>query len=204
MRSIAQRVIDDFPHERPMLGVIGGELLVDCVLDSDGDYVEIGSGYGGSAIMAALAMDYANHPGTVYCIDPFSALNELAGFDWNLMVFWMNVRYFGVEQRIVPFKQHHPPFPASIHHHRFSVGLIDGNHTSPYPEQDFNALKDRVSDYLLFDNVEQSAVQDTVHHATTRQTPERGSSRCGPWFNGYAGHRWPSRANRWRPLSRGS
>jgi hypothetical protein len=165
VRELARQIIADFPYKRPMLGLDGGELLMECVAGAEGDYIEIGSAYGGSAIMAAMAMESVGRDGTVFCVDPFSAVNRLEGPDMSLNLFWANVSHFGVQQRIIAFKQHHPPFPDAIHYHGFSVGLIDGNHRPPYPAQDFSALKDRVTEFLLMDNAEKEPVADVIRKA---------------------------------------
>jgi hypothetical protein len=133
---------------------------MECVANTDGDYIEIGSAYGGSAVLAAKAM--GDRPGTVYCIDPFTGMNTLDGIDYAIRAFWDNVFAFGVEQRVVAFYQHNPPFPIAIHYHLFSVGLIDGSHGGVAPFRDFVELDDRVTDYLLFDNAEYEEVERAI------------------------------------------
>jgi hypothetical protein len=49
-----------------------------------------------------------------------------------------------------------------IHFHEFSVALIDGDHGPAAPYRDFANLKDRTTDYLLFDNAESQYVSDTI------------------------------------------
>jgi hypothetical protein len=72
---------------------------------------------------------------------------------------------YGLEQRVVAFCQHNPPFPIALHHHLFSVGLIDGSHDGDAPLKDFIELDSRVTDYLLFDNVERESVENAVQGA---------------------------------------
>ena len=127
MKDLAQFVIDNMLIGRAMLAADAGALLMDCVAKSTGDYIEIGSGVGGSALMAAMAMEKADKSGTVYCIDPFSGATNLDGRDGMLHAFWKNVLNLGLEQRIIVFRQHHPPFPEALYYHKFSVGLIDGD-----------------------------------------------------------------------------
>ena len=144
-------------------GSAASDLLMECVARTEGDYIEVGSAYGYSAVLAATAM--AKRPGTVYCIDPFIGLNNLDGTYVALKVFLSNIHSFGLEQRVVTFYQHNPPFPVAIHHHLFSVGLIDGNHDGDAPLKDFIELDSRVTDYLLFDNAEYERVENTVRRA---------------------------------------
>jgi len=165
MRELAQRIIDNCSG-RAMLGVEAGTILMECIDDSVGDYVEIGSAVGGSAIMAGMAMDKTERPGTVFCIDPFGGGNELDGIDMMLRLFWNNLLKFDLQQRVIAFKQCHPPFPMPIWYHTFSVGLIDGCHTGNSPLIDFRQLNKRVTKYLLFDNTEKEDVLTAIKKAT--------------------------------------
>jgi len=146
-----------------MLGLEAAELLMECVANTDGDYIEIGAAFGGSAILAAKAM--SERPGTVYCIDNFLGVNMLESMDAVWVAFWRNIISHGVEQRVVAFNQSHPPFPDPIHFHEFSVGLIDGDHLGEGPLKDFLSLDSRVTDYLLFDNSDQEPIEITVQAA---------------------------------------
>ena len=162
----AKEIIEEFSkgyQGRVMLGVEAAALLMDCVARTDGDYIEIGSAFGGSAIMAALAM--GERAGTVYCIDNFLGVNRLESIDVVYEGFWKNIIRFGVQQRIVAFNQSHPPFPEPIHFHKFSVGLIDGDHLGEGPLKDFLGLDSRVTEYLLFDNAELEPVSATINAA---------------------------------------
>jgi hypothetical protein len=150
-------------HGRPMLGPKGAAALMECVAKTDGDYIEIGSAFGGSAVMAATGME--RRPGNVFCIDSFLALNGLEKVDAVLHLFWESIYQYGFQQRVIAFPHAHPPFPAALHHHKFSVGLIDGNHLGQAPMIDFMALDSRVTDYLLFDNAEQPGVKGTIEAA---------------------------------------
>lgn len=161
---MARDIIENFPSAHAMLGIDVAELLMDCVAETDGDYIEIGSLAGGSAVMAAKAM--GERPGTVYCIEPFIGMNALEGLDPLFKSFWENMLHYNVEQRIVLFNQYTPPFPMPIHFHRFSVGLIDGNHLGDWPAKDFMELDSRVTDFLLIDNAEMEYVERIVDLAT--------------------------------------
>lgn len=170
MKRLAQDIIDYFSSSpvkgRAMLGADAAALLMECVAETDGDYIEIGSATGGSAIMAGVAMNHVPRPGNIFCIDMFAGNNELQGPDIYLQSFWMNILKFSLQQRTVAFKQHHPPFPVSIWYRAFSVGLIDGCHIGEAPLMDFKVLDERVTNYLLFDNVESEAVSAAVDKAT--------------------------------------
>jgi hypothetical protein len=103
--------------------------------------------------------------GTVYCIDNFLGVNRLENIDVVYQTFWDNVIHYGLENRIVAFNHGHPPFPTPIHFHKFSVGLIDGDHLGEGPLKDFLGLDSRVTDYLLFDNANQEPVEATIQAA---------------------------------------
>jgi len=165
MLNKAKDIIAGWPEDRgrPMMGATGAALLMECVAETDGDYIEIGSAFGGSAIFAATAM--GDRPGMVFCIDNFLAVNELDRTDVVFLSFWEAMYHFGVQQRVIAFNQSHPPFPTAIHHHKFSVGLVDGNHLGVAPMLDFMGLDSRVTDYILFDNAELSAVSEAVKSA---------------------------------------
>ena len=158
-----KRIVKKWPAGSMGQGHAASDLLMECVAKTKGDYIEIGSAFGYSAVLAATAM--GKRPGTVYCIDPFIGVNNLDGADIALEAFWSNIHSFGLEQRVVAFCQHNPPFPVAIHHHLFSVGLIDGNHDGDAPLKDFIELDSRVTDYLLFDNAEYELVENTVRRA---------------------------------------
>jgi hypothetical protein len=159
-REQAADLIGNFHATQPMLGLPAAEFLMECVANTEGDYIEIGSGSGGSAVMAAMAME--ERAGTVYCIEPFIGMNPLEGVDPMFRAFWENMLHYEIEQRIVLFKQYSPPFPSPLHFHRFSVGLIDGNHMGDWPAKDFLELDSRVTDFLLFDNAEIEGVARAI------------------------------------------
>ena len=169
MRELAQDILDGWPVDYgrgiPFLGLNAAEVLMNCVADTDGDYAEIGSAWGGSAVMAAMAMEAAGRPGIVVCVDPFSKESEIKGLDKKLDQFWSTMIHYGIHQRIFAFKQYNPPFPLAAYFHMFSVSLIDGNHYGDSPADDFNELTKRTTEYLLIDNVEIVDVNYVVEQA---------------------------------------
>ena len=118
------------------------------------DYIEIGTMFGGSAIVAGYAVT-----GEVHCIDPFGVKGsphrkeQVSGFlvkpeyvreNWAL--------HHGVH-RLFIHKQRHPPFPTYIEHRVFDVGLIDGCHDVDAVQADWEGLKNRVKYKILFHDV---------------------------------------------------
>jgi len=127
---------------------------MECVANTTGDYAEIGSAWGGSAVMAGMAMEAVGRPGIIVCVDPFGKETELEGINQRLQQFWKMMIHYGIQQRVFAFKQHNPPFPLAAYYHTYSVSLIDGNHYGDSPTDDFNVFAKRTTDYILFDNAE--------------------------------------------------
>ena len=163
--GVASVVIGQLNPSHVFLGLPAAAKLVECVMRTQGDYVEIGSAYGCSAILAAKGME--GRPGMVFCMDRFADSHELAGIDNAILSFWGNCIRAGVQQRIVAFKHHNPPFPLPIWYHQFSVGLIDGDHSEHAVRDDWNSFKNRVTDYVLFDNFEKDTVSRVVNEIAT-------------------------------------
>ena len=172
MKDLAQDILEGWPVEhgigRPMLGLEAAEILMECVANTDGDYCETGSAYGGSAVMAGMAMESVGRPGQVFCIDPFNQKSELEGDDPILNQFWATIIHYDLHQRVVAFKQYNPPFPLAIFPRMFSVSLLDGSHYGSGPANDFNELSKRTTHYLLFDNAEIPDVSYVVDEAIER------------------------------------
>jgi len=166
MKELAKDIIDNFPDRgRPALGLEPAIALMECVADATGDYIEIGSEAGGSAIMAGMAMKHTSQAGNIFCIDPFGHKNELEGLDERYRAFWQNIIHYDLHYRTIAFKQFHPPWPPAMQFRLFSVGLIDGNHSSGAPLADFMSLHCRVMKYLMFDNAEQGEVDKAIKYA---------------------------------------
>ena len=105
------------------------------------DYVEIGSMWGASAIVAGYAVT-----GEVHCIDPFGgrAQPEHVADNWE--------QHHDIE-RLTIYKQKNPPFPVVIQARKFDVGLIDGDHNVEAVWADWLTLKDRINHVILFHDV---------------------------------------------------
>ena len=121
-------------------------------------YVEIGSMWGSSAIVAGYAVS-----GEVHCIDPFKGRAQLKHVVDN----WE--QHHDIE-RLTIHKQKNPPFPVSIEARKFDVGLIDGDHDVPAVWKDWFALKDRINHIILFHDVHYRGVpridSDAERHVT--------------------------------------
>ena len=123
----------------------------------DGDYVEIGSLHGGSAITAALVKKKFNLDGTIFCIEP------------NPRNIVENATLFGVANRIFVVKTTSDEMIWDKF--KFTCGFIDGDHRDPHPLEDWRMLERRVSRYILFDDYDKSeeGVVDAVRIAMNYQ-----------------------------------
>ena len=119
----------------------------------DGDYVEIGSLHGGSAITAALVKKEFNLKGSIFCIEP------------NPRNIVENAVLFGVADRI--FVVQITSDEMIWDKCKFTCGFIDGDHRDPHPLLDWYMLMNRVSKYILFDDYDKSepGVEDAVRLA---------------------------------------
>ncbi len=137
-------------------------LLQETIREYGSPYIEIGTLYGGTAILAALMGV------RVYAIDPMDGYNTTGNRDPinNLTpvraILERNLDYFGVQ--ISMFEHRHPPFPKALKDFSFGVGLIDGRHDLESALADYDALKGRC-DCLVFDNTEVRGVAEVVEQA---------------------------------------
>lgn len=134
------------------------------VLAGDGDHLEIGSLFGGSAICVALAKRYYNLDGKVVCIDPLNGY-YLERFKYSddlvtkmpvdLETFLSNIEMFGVEDKIEIIQKNSYPFPNELSGIRFVSTYIDGDHWDDAPMRDWMNVKDITEKYVIFDNYDE-------------------------------------------------
>jgi len=118
----------------------------------DGDHLEIGTLWGGSAIGVAMA----KQSGEVYCIDPFNYTDKIAGRGERKVTIEEvkeNIAMLGVTT-VHLYKQKHPPMPPSLEKHKFDTALIDGEHTLDACLANWMDVKDRVDKYILFHDID--------------------------------------------------
>jgi hypothetical protein len=136
----------------------------------DGDHVEIGTLFGGSAIAAALIKKKLGLSGDIYCIDPFDAearsadIRLVKGPDAQTMEDQSllnatakdvreNAKLFDVRLKLI--EKPSDPWPEELKDNVFTTAYVDGDHLRDMPHKDYLNLKDRVSDYIGFDNYEE-------------------------------------------------
>lgn len=132
----------------------------------NGDYLEIGTLFGGSAIAVALAKKEAGLTGKVYCIDPLdgyyigaindrgrdiSELIDISGYTPSLEILESNADKLGVKLEIIQQKSH--PFPKQAKRN-YVMAYIDGDHWNDAPLNDWLNVRRIVTKYIVFDNVD--------------------------------------------------
>ncbi len=146
----------------------------------DGHHLEIGTLFGGSAILAALVKRECGLGGDVYCIDPLSGyykgtefeypVDPVTGIAINEEVVWANARAFGVENRIHVIAKPSRPWPEQeLRELCFASAFIDGDHWGDMPAHDWNMVAPRTDGYVVFDNYDEAhpAVMEACRRART-------------------------------------
>ena len=132
-------------------------LLSQAVVNAgDGDYVEIGTLFGASAIVVALAKKMFSLSGDVYCIDPLHGYyrkgEAVDGVLPSVDLLMNHATQYGVADLIKPVVTKSFPFPQELEDSQFVCGFIDGDHWGKAPLEDWLNLRNRVSRYIVFDN----------------------------------------------------
>jgi hypothetical protein len=134
-------------------------------LAGDGDHLEIGTLFGGSAILVALLKKEYGYSGKVVCIDPLDGYykgvknqcweaDPIAKIQVNRKTLDDNLRKFGVIDEVEIIQSKSYPFP--IENRRFASTYIDGNHWQDWPSKDWRSVKDITEKYVLFDDYTKS------------------------------------------------
>ncbi len=123
------------------------ELLTTTVAGEDGDHLEIGSMWGGTAIAAANATPNM----LVVCVDPFTDADSEVKERPSEDKFLENVLEAGVADRVELHVCKSAPWPL-YPRRRFGTVLIDGDHTAPWPETDWESAR-CVTDVILVHDV---------------------------------------------------
>ncbi len=155
----------------------------------DGNHLEIGTLFGGSAILAALLKQRFGFIGNVYCIDPLDgyylgttysyAVDPVCGLPINEETVMNNARYFGVEDRIIVIPKSSHPWPEEVANQNFSSAFIDGNHWNEYPKRDWLMAHPRTDKFVVFDNWDDN-------HPAVQEACKLASSTAG-WVEEFAG-----------------
>jgi hypothetical protein len=156
--------------------IIGRSAITECdaliiheVASLGKTYVEIGTLFGGSAIVAGLAGC------EVFCIDPldgyYSAKNKeerrpdpVTQIVTSEKIVRSNWAIMGLcPSKLHIYKQLHPPWPKKIDR-VFDAGLIDGDHSYSGAMADYMGMGPRVT-YLMFHDVQKEGVRTVYEFA---------------------------------------
>jgi predicted O-methyltransferase YrrM len=155
-------------------------LLKYVALGGHGNYLEIGTLFGGSAIAVALLKNELWQDGMVVCIDPLDGYYfrrtaieiDQSGFEVSPATLFYNIDEFGVGNRIMVVKS----YSEDVYYldMDFTVAYIDGDHHGFAPTNDWILVKDKTSKYVIFDNCDDkhSDVKRACRMAATDQNWE--------------------------------
>lgn len=126
-----------------------------------GDHLEIGTLFGGSAIVVAMLKQQHLLDGKVYCVDPLNGyyyhktgrrIDDKSGLRIDRATLEYNICQFGVEDRIEIIEKHSLPWPDELKGKEFVSAYIDGDHWGKAPAIDWDNVKDITTKYIIFDN----------------------------------------------------
>ena len=149
------RDVSELLGGRPKVFDPTGLLIGGTLAQIPGDYIEIGTWFGASALVTALVKKTAGIYGSVTCVDPFGGLDPR---------FYQAYRYaipskeavldsadkLGVELEIIAKPSN--PWPEELEGRTWTVGYIDGDHRYPHPGLDAITLSNKVTQFLVFDD----------------------------------------------------
>jgi len=164
-REIEERIerIVIFPHDAGILAQVVHNAR-------HSNHVEIGTFYGGTAILAALTKEHFKMHGKIFCVDPLECrpkrvVDQVTNDVASTSTIMANARKFGVEDRIVLVPRFSYPWP--LEGETFGTGYIDGDHWNGMPLRDWDALRKCVSYAVVFDDYvkDKSEVIRAIHVA---------------------------------------
>lgn len=138
-------------------------------LAGKGNYVETGTLFGASALVAAITKKMYNLDGNIYCVDPLNGYygdgnKDASGLVPSVDILMENATKFDVADIIIPIAKKSVPFPEELKDKEFSVAYIDGNHWKDYPTKDWDNLNPRTTEFIMFDNY------DFIHPSVVKAT----------------------------------
>ena len=167
--------------QRNMIGRLAGKpydygLVAQALVNSGGNYLEIGTLFGGGLIIMAKVMEKFGIDGKCVAIDPLDGYYGKGNVDPvkkivpTKDIVLENAKRFGVLDRIEIIQKPSYPFPEEAKKLRYGVAFIDGDHWGDMPWKDFLSVEKITDKYIIFDNYDKShpAVVEAVIRATGR------------------------------------
>lgn len=149
-----------------------GVLAQSIVWAGHGDHLEIGTLFGGSAILAALVKKAYDISGNIICIDPLEGyygepIDPVSELPITIEVVLENITKFALDDRIKLVQAKSQPWPLSIED-EFVSAFIDGQHDYKSCLSDWLNCKNCVSKVIQFDNfgIDYPQVCNVVSQAT--------------------------------------
>lgn len=144
--------VADYPEKLALMGILSALC--------GGNYLEIGTLFGGSMITISLIRELFGVCGTVVCIDPLNGYyydrtgmgEDLCGVAPTKEVLLSNATLFDVQDEVVVYEQNSIPFPQELESATFGMSYIDGDHWGDVPERDWMNVKDITTDLVVIDN----------------------------------------------------
>ncbi len=138
-------------------GIVG-----QCLYNSKGNYLEIGTLFGGGAILMALLIKKFNLNSKVVVIDPLYGYYGKGNRDPvvplvpSKEIFYENIKKFNVDDIVELITKESYPFPGEAKKYRYGVSFIDGNHWGDYPTKDLLSVLPFTDKYIILDNYDKS------------------------------------------------
>lgn len=155
---MAKEIETNLPIGRTIIGLEDAGVLCQMIINSrHSNHIEIGTFFGGSAILAArIKREFGMH-GQIHCVDPLDARpiimpDKAVGTIATRDILYKNAEYFNVDDRIVLHQRPSKPWPIEGNH-IYGTGYIDGDHWNGMPAHDWGVLKNIVSYAVAFDDV---------------------------------------------------
>lgn len=143
---------------RVMVGPHSMGLLATMVSKSPGDYLEIGSYFGGTAILAHLVKKAWGLDGKIICVDPFDPAypwrrDVETGVEASKEVFLSNCEKFRVPVELIQKRSDEVDWGAVKKKYNVQSVLIDGDHTKAGFEADLKVVRKLLPLYIAIDDV---------------------------------------------------
>lgn len=155
-------------------------LLVQAVYRvGNADHLELGTLFGGTAILVAMAKRHFGFGGDVYCVDNFSYKPD--GFEPSPELVMENAARFDLEHALKIFVGDTHPLPPDITDRRFGSAYIDAAHDFYHTSMDWRSVKDLVDYTVIFHDYD-------MNHAGVVSTVRNVMQNPGWWLIHLSNH----------------
>lgn len=173
--ALASKIESGLPEGRTIITLEDAGVLAQTVLNAKhSNHIEIGTFFGGTAILAAMVKKHFGMHGSIMCVDPLDArphqfADKPSGVVATRDALFKNAEFFGVADRITLCQYGSRPWPLEGEQH-FGTGYIDGDHWNGMPLHDWNILKNICSYAVVFDDY--CIGKPEVIHAVTQASSD--------------------------------